>query len=108
VHKNYCERATSENWIEQIKNQLLASTTLTNDFWANDILWQLGVLAYNVSVMMRLGHKKLHKQEHNTFRDWFIKIPGEFIRRRHHEEIRIYQYYSMQRQWQLFADKLAA
>ncbi len=31
----------------------MAGATLTGDFWANDKLWKLSVLAYNISVMMR-------------------------------------------------------
>ncbi|MCK5137375.1 MAG: hypothetical protein KAR19_16445 [Bacteroidales bacterium] len=43
----------SETWIEQVKGHTMAGNTLTDDFWANDILWQLSVFAYNISVMMR-------------------------------------------------------
>jgi len=57
LHELYKERAESENWIEQTKNQLHASQTLTDDFSANDILWQLAVLGYNLSVMMRLVYQ---------------------------------------------------
>lgn len=46
--------------------------TLTDDFWANDILWQLSVLAYNLSIMMRQKDDQLHRQEHRTFRNWFV------------------------------------
>ena len=53
LHRLYKKRGESENWIEQAKNQLLASKTLTQSFHANDILWQLSILAYNISVMMR-------------------------------------------------------
>ncbi len=97
VHECYKARSTSENWIDQVKNQLLAGMTLTDDFWANDILWQLSVLAYNLSVMMRLRKKKWHRQEHRTFRDWFILLPGEFygIRR---SELRLYEYYLFKEQ----------
>lgn len=49
MHGLYKERAESENWIEQTENQLHASQTLTDDFSANDILWQLAVLSYNLS-----------------------------------------------------------
>ena len=31
----------SETWIEQGKSHVMAGATLTGDFWANDILWQL-------------------------------------------------------------------
>ena len=43
THEKYCERAISETWIEQVKSQLFACSTLTNNFWANDMLWQLAV-----------------------------------------------------------------
>ena len=53
LHELYKQRSTSETWIEQVKGHTMAGSTLTYDFWANDILWQLSVLAYNISVMMR-------------------------------------------------------
>jgi len=39
-------RAKNQNlpgktWIEQVKGQAMVGATLTDDFWANDILWQL-------------------------------------------------------------------
>jgi len=108
THKKYNERATSETWIEQIKSQLYAAMTLTNDFWANDILWQLSVLAYNLSVMMRLRHKKLSKQEHRTFRDWFIRVPALVKGIDRHPELQLSQYYSHQRGWEAVATELAA
>jgi len=36
THEKYKPRATSETWIEQIKSQLYAGMSLTDDFWAND------------------------------------------------------------------------
>jgi len=42
LHEIYKQRSTSETWIEQVKGQAMAGATLTDDFWANDILWQLG------------------------------------------------------------------
>ena len=47
LHELYKQRSTSETWIEQVKGHTMAGSTLTDDFWANDILWQLSVLAYN-------------------------------------------------------------
>jgi hypothetical protein len=34
-----------KTWIEQVEGQVMAGSTLTDNFWANDILWQLNVLA---------------------------------------------------------------
>lgn len=53
LHKIYKQRSTSETWIEQVKSHVMAGATLTGDFCANDILWQLSILAYNIYVMMR-------------------------------------------------------
>ncbi|MCD6354935.1 MAG: IS1380 family transposase [Prolixibacteraceae bacterium] len=41
LHELYKQRSTSETWIEQVKGQTMAGATLTDNFWANDILWQL-------------------------------------------------------------------
>ncbi len=57
LHKIYKQRSTSETWIEQVKNHTMAGSTLTDNFWANDILWQLSVFAYNLSVMVRTGKR---------------------------------------------------
>lgn len=105
VHECYKQRSNSENWIEQVKNQLLAGMTLTDDFWANDILWQLSVLAYNLSVMMRQKDSQLHRQEHRTFRNWFICVPSElFGSRKPH--LRLYEYYLFKEQWLALADRI--
>ena len=77
IHETYCKRADCENWIEQIKNHLLAGSTLCNDFWANDIMWQLSVFAYNLSLKMRMKIKKYFRQEYNTFRDRFVNVAGQ-------------------------------
>ena len=39
IHRLYGDRGECENWIEAVKNQLGAGTTLTKKFWANDLLW---------------------------------------------------------------------
>ncbi len=40
LHEIYKQCSTKETWIEKEKGQAMAVATLTNDFWANDILWQ--------------------------------------------------------------------
>lgn len=103
AHECYKQRSTSENWIEQVKNQLLAGMTLTNDFWANDILWQLSVLAYNLSVLIRLQDEQLHRQEHRTFLNWFIRVPAELVGSRK-PQLRLYEQYLFKEQWLTFAE----
>lgn len=102
LHEKYNERSTSENWIEQVKNQLLAGKTLTNNFQANDLLWQIGVFAYNLSVMMRYRVKKHWKEEHNTFRDWFIELPAKILTGGRQTKMKIYEKYYFRDDWEYF------
>src|SRR5699024_4470378 len=76
LHRLYGDRGERENWIQAVKNQLGAGTTLTHQFWANAMLWQLGVLAYNLSIWLRLL-TEAWRQEPNTFREWFIRCAGK-------------------------------
>jgi len=102
IHRLYGKRGNCENWIEQVKNQLLAGKTLVDDFWANDIFWQISVFAYNISIRMRLKIKKLLSQEYNTFRDWFIRVPGELIKTANSLILRLYSQYIYRKQWEEF------
>lgn len=99
LHKLYKERSTSETWIEQVKSQLLAGKTLTDDFWANDILWQLNCFAYNLSIIMRIKHKRFGKQEHKTFRDWFILVPAKVVSGGNQTELKMYKDYYCKSNW---------
>jgi len=40
AHKKYGKRAASENWIEWCKGQMASGSILTNQFWANDAIFQ--------------------------------------------------------------------
>ncbi len=99
LHELYKQRSVSETWIEQVKNHTMAGSTLTNNFWANDILWQLSVLAYNISVMMRQKKSKYKRQEHRTFIDWFIAVPGKIVTSGHQIEIKMYEHHFYKADW---------
>jgi len=58
LHQLYKQRSTSETWIEQVKGHTMSGSTLTDNFWANDILWQMNVLVYNLSVMIHQNKSK--------------------------------------------------
>ena len=103
LHEKYKERSTSENWIEQVKNHLFAGKTLTNSFHTNDLLWQIGVFAYNISVMMRYKTRKHFSQEHNTFREWFIELPGKILTGGRQLKLKIYENYYFRDNWENFA-----
>ena len=107
LHEKYKERSVSETWIEEVKSQLLAGKNTTGDFHANDILWQLQVLAYNLSVMMRYKSKEFWRQEHKTLRDWFINIPGKVVTSGHIVTLKIYEHYYFKNRWTSMANLMA-
>ena len=107
LHHNYTERSESETWIEQVKSQLLAAKTLTNDFHANDMLWQLNVLSYNLSLMMRRKVKKFVMQEHATFRDWLILVPAKLIKSGRQYKLKVYEHYYFKDRWWQFDELLS-
>lgn len=100
LHELYKQRSTSETWIEQVKGHAMAGTTLTDNFWANDILWQLNVLAYNLSVMIRQKKNKFKKQEHRTFIDWFIAVPAKITSSGHQIKLKMYEHHFYKSQWE--------
>ena len=100
LHELYKQLSTSETWIEQVKGHTMAGSTLTDDFRANDILWQLIVLAYNISVMMRQKKNKFKKQEHRSFIDWFIAVPAKIRKSGHQIEIKMYENHFYKDAWE--------
>ena len=81
IYRLYNKRGECENWIEQVKHQLYGCHTLTKNFWVNDILWQIATFAYNISLTFRMkAGRKFWKEEHRTFYNWFIAVPGKVIK----------------------------
>ena len=78
----------------------MAGASLTDDFWANDILWHISVFAYTISVMMRQKKNKFKKQEHRTFIDWFIAVPAKITRSGHQIELKMYEHHFCKDAWE--------
>ena len=101
IHRLYRDRGECENWIEAVKNQLGAGTTLTGQFWANDLLWQLGVLAYNLSIWLRrLTDRVIWRQEPRTFREWFIRCAGKLVYHARRWTLNMQESYYMRPRWE--------
>jgi hypothetical protein len=100
LHELYMKRSVNETWIEQVKGHVMAGSTLTDDFWANDILWQLNVLAYNLLAMMRQRKSKFKKQKRRTFIDWFIAVPAKITSSGHQIELKMYEHHFYKSDWE--------
>jgi len=100
IHRLYGDRGVSENWIENVKNQMFAGQLLTNDFWANDALWLSSVMAYNVSVWMRkLSDEKTWREEPATFRAWFVQLAGKVVHSGRKVFLKMYKSYYYKGRW---------
>jgi hypothetical protein len=107
IHELYGGRAECENWIENTKNQLCAGKTITNDFHVNDIMWQLSVIAYNLSVIMRYESDfKTWRQEPKTFQEWFISVPGKVVTNGRRTTVKMSKHYIYAKEWKRLADKV--
>jgi hypothetical protein len=109
LHRLYGDRGESENWIEAVKNQLYAATILTNGFWANEALFLLSVLAYNISVWMRaLTDKKAWRQEPLSFRLWFIQLAGKLTNSGRVRYLKMYSSYYYKSWWSEIDERIDA
>jgi len=73
----------------------------------NDILWQLSVLAYNISVLMRYESDfKVWRQEPKTFREWFILVPGKVVISGRKTVVKMSIHYIYVKEWERLADKI--
>src|SRR5699024_1756474 len=100
------QRSVSETWIEQVKGHTMAGGTLTNDFWANDILWQLAVFAYNTSLMLRQKKDRFKRQEHRTFMEWFVEVPAKITRSGRSTDLKLYENHFFRKDWRELSDLL--
>jgi len=101
IHAMYKDRGECENWIEALKNQMGAGGTLVDHFWANDLLWQLGVLAYNLSIWLRwLTDPVSWRSEPHTFREWFIHIAGKLTWHSREYTLKMQSSYHYRPQWE--------
>ena len=77
----YRDRATSENYIKEVKNDTRFKFFTVQKFWSNEALFQIAMLLYNASIWFRaeLISKKVAKERLYTFRLKFIQISGCLI-----------------------------
>lgn len=80
AHRKYGERATCETWIEEFKGQMNGAHIKTSEFWANSILFQCAVLAYNIMRWMALFVGGVIRQwEMKTMRLFLVRVAGKLI-----------------------------
>ena len=106
-HKYYCQRATSENWIEWCKGQMASGSILTQDFWANSAIFQTCILAYNLLVwMMWLNDEDGFREEPNTIRMFLIHVPARLMHAGRQWFLRLPNNYFFKERWIRIEDSI--
>jgi hypothetical protein len=100
IHRLYGDRGESENWIENVKNQMFAGDILGKKFFQNDMYWQTSILSYNISLWMRLlTDKSSWHEEPTTFRAWFVQLAGKVVRSGRQVFLKMYKAYYYKERW---------
>ena len=78
----YKKRATCENYIKESKYDMNIGTMLLNSFWANEAIFQIQMLVYNIFLMFKQEHLSENEywQQIKTFRLKYIFVAAKIIK----------------------------
>jgi hypothetical protein len=100
LHRMYGKRATCETWIEECKSQMGAGSIRTDDFLANSVLFQCGVIAYNLLKWMGLSvGGQIQKWEVKSIRLWLIRVAGKLTSGSRQLTLRLPKNFMYQAEW---------
>ena len=76
----YEKRGNCENYIKEAKYDMAVGHLLLQSFWANEAIFQLMMLAYNLLFKMDFVRETEYRQQIKTFRLKYIFLAGKIIR----------------------------
>ncbi len=78
----YEKRGNAENYIKEAKYDMAVGHLLLRSFWANEAIFQLMMMAYNLFLLFKMdrGMKTEYWQQIKTFRLKYIFLAGKIIR----------------------------
>ncbi len=78
----YEKRGNCENYIKEAKYDLAVGHLLLQSFWANEAIFQLMMLAYNLFLLFKMDFagETEYRQQIKTFRLKYIFLAGKIIR----------------------------
>ena len=78
----YEKRGNAENYIKEAKYDLAVGHLLLRSFWANEAIFQLTMMAYDLFLLFKMdrGLKAEYRQQIKTFRLKYIFLAGRIIR----------------------------
>jgi hypothetical protein len=78
----YGKRSNCENYIKEAKNDMAVGHLLLQSYWANEAIFQLMMLAYNLFLLFKMDFAGVteYRQQIKTFRLKYIFLAGKMIR----------------------------
>ncbi|HEX7583747.1 MAG TPA: IS1380 family transposase [Prolixibacteraceae bacterium] len=78
----YEKRGNSENYIKEAKYDMAVGHLLLQSFWANEAIFQLMMLSYNLFLLFKMdfANGTEYRQQIKTFRLKYIFLAGKIIR----------------------------
>jgi hypothetical protein len=78
----YEKRGNAENYIKEAKYDMAVGHLLLQSFWANEAIFQLMMLAYNLLLLFKMdfANGTEYRQQIKTFRLKYIFLAGKIIR----------------------------
>ena len=78
----YEKRGNCENYIKEAKYDLAVGHLLLQSFWANEAIFQLMMLTYNLFLLFKMDFTKETEywQQIKTFRLKYIFLAGKIVR----------------------------
>ena len=78
----YEKRGNAENYIKEAKYDMAVGHLLLQSFWANEAIFQLMMLAYNLFLLFKMGFAcgTEYRQQIKTFRLKYVFLAGKIIR----------------------------
>jgi hypothetical protein len=79
---SYEKRGNAENYIKEAKYDMAVGHLLLKSFWANEAVFQMMMLAYNLFLLFKLEslHISAYRQQIKTFRLKYIFLAAKIIR----------------------------
>jgi len=78
----YEKRGNCENYIKEAKYDMAVGHLLLQSFWANEAIFQLMMMAYNLFLLFKMDFAKRteYRQQIKTFRLKYVFLAGKIIR----------------------------
>ena len=78
----YEKRGNAENYIKEAKYDMAVGHLLLQSFWANEAIFQLMMLAYNLFLLFKMdfANGTEYRQQIKTFRLKYVFLAGKIIR----------------------------